>query len=197
MTYRITLRPHVVGMFLFASLLISLCLVIAFAMPVSNAHAAHFGQQGSGGDAHGLTAGWYEGETVQFFYTRDFFCEPPPDSGAPSQCEVGEDGQTDPRPDQNIPTLFVMTPLGAQPGNVLKMVIGEGMKLALMGVGLGLIASIALTRTMKSLLFGVSTTDPLTFLGITLLLAAVALFACWIPARRATKVAPLVALRYE
>jgi ABC-type antimicrobial peptide transport system permease subunit len=87
--------------------------------------------------------------------------------------------------------------LGAQPGNVLKMVIGEGMKLVLIGVGLGLIASLALTRTMKSLLFGVSTTDPPTFLGITLLLAAVALFACWIPARRATKVAPLVALRYE
>lgn len=87
--------------------------------------------------------------------------------------------------------------LGAQRENVLRMVIGEGMKLALIGVALGLIASFALTRTMKSLLFGVSTTDPLTFLGITLLLAAVALCACWIPARRATKVAPLVALHYE
>jgi putative ABC transport system permease protein len=87
--------------------------------------------------------------------------------------------------------------LGAQRGNVLRMVIGEGMKLALIGVALGLIASFALTRTMKTLLFGISTTDPLTFLGITLLLVAVALFACWIPARRATKVAPLIALRYE
>jgi putative ABC transport system permease protein len=87
--------------------------------------------------------------------------------------------------------------LGAQPENVLRMVIGEGMKLALIGVALGLIASFALTRTMKSLLFGVRPTEPLTFLGITLLLAAIALFACWVPARRATKVAPLVALRYE
>jgi len=87
--------------------------------------------------------------------------------------------------------------LGAQRENVLRMVIGEGMKLALIGIALGLIASFALTRTMKNLVFGVSTTDPLTFLGITLLLAAVALCACWIPARRATKVAPLVALRYE
>jgi putative ABC transport system permease protein len=87
--------------------------------------------------------------------------------------------------------------LGAQRENVLRMVIGEGMKLAMIGVALGLIASFALTRTMKSLLFGVSTTDPLTFLGVPLLLAAVALFACWIPARRATKVPPLVALRYE
>jgi ABC-type antimicrobial peptide transport system permease subunit len=87
--------------------------------------------------------------------------------------------------------------LGAQPENVLRMVVGEGMKLALVGVTLGLIASFAVTRTMRTLLFGVSATDPLTFLGITLLMAAVALFACWIPARRATKVAPLVALRYD
>src|SRR5215471_2181001 len=87
--------------------------------------------------------------------------------------------------------------LGAQRENVLKMVIGEGMKLALIGVALGQIASFALTPTMKHLLFGITTTDPLTFLGITLLLASVALFACWIPARRATKVAPLVALHYE
>jgi putative ABC transport system permease protein len=87
--------------------------------------------------------------------------------------------------------------LGAQPETVLRMVIGEGMRLALIGSALGLTASFALTRTMKTLLFGVSTTDPLTFLVITLLLNGVALLACWAPARRATKVAPLVALRYE
>ena len=87
--------------------------------------------------------------------------------------------------------------LGAQRGNVLAMVIGHGMKLALAGVALGLIAAFAVTRTMKTLQFGVSATDPLTFVAIALLLALVALLACWVPALRATKVDPIIALRYE
>ena len=77
------------------------------------------------------------------------------------------------------------------------MVVGQGLLLALTGVALGLVASFALTRLMKGLLFGISATDPITLVAISLLLVLIGLLASWIPARRATKVDPLVALRYE
>src|ERR1044072_6105928 len=111
-------KPRKVGIALLASLAIGLSLLVVFAWTAENVHAAHglseYTVQGSACDVHGFTAGWLNGETVQFFYTRDFFCEPPPSSGAPSQCEVGEDGDVDPRPGPK-PTLYVMTPLGFRP----------------------------------------------------------------------------------
>jgi ABC-type antimicrobial peptide transport system permease subunit len=87
--------------------------------------------------------------------------------------------------------------LGAETGDVLRIVLRQGLQLAALGVAIGVGAAFGLTRVMSSLLFGVSTTDPIIFASISIILTGVALGATFIPARRAARVDPMIALRYE
>jgi ABC-type antimicrobial peptide transport system permease subunit len=98
---------------------------------------------------------------------------------------------------QRTREIGIRVALGAARGDLLKLVFGHGAKLILCGLGIGIAAALLLTQLLSAMLFGVTATDPVTFVSVALLLTVVALAACYIPARRAMRVDPMVALRYE
>jgi len=110
---------------------------------------------------------------------------------------VGIYGMVAYRVNQRTHEIGVYMALGAQQSDVLRLVMADGVRLALLGIILGLAGALALTRVMVSLLFDVKPTDPATLIGVAMLLAAVAMLACYIPARRALSIHPMTALRRE